>query len=178
MSFTAIPTDELIRAISALRCSSLPELSAQADSLEALIADQSAPYRDPRSGELSYSSDGDSWHNEDLGEFLRSNDELKAGSVVFRGVIHYQDPASFVDHHRLLTSMGENATSSDAGEWVDGWPNAGDQAEAELNALLEAWARKNCRPDFYLVVFSEAYTLTEDDLLHKTETGTPSPVLS
>lgn len=122
------------------------------------------PYSDPRNGDETFSANGEDWHNYDLLDLLSDRPDLKAGDTVFRAIKHYQDPASFVDHEALISSMNENAGSSDTGEWVDSWPEPGEEAETELTDLLEAWARRHCAPDFHLVRDVTEYTLTAEDL--------------
>jgi hypothetical protein len=174
MSYTVIPNEELLRTIKVLRYGSHPQPSPHADHLESLMANHSQPYTDPRSGYWTYSIDGEYWHNEDLGEFLRNNPELKAGDLVYRGVIAYQDPASFIDPQVLLGSMNENASATGAGEWVDRWPSPPNEATEELVELLSAWARKHCSPNFYLIPVHDTYALTVDDILCR-ESAVPVP---
>lgn len=133
------------------------------------IAEPAAPYADPRNGADTWSANGEDWHNiGTVAELIRESqsdlEPLAEGDVVFVGQIRYQDPASFVDRDAVLTSMNENAGASDAGEWVDGYPNSSQTSDQELTDLLEAWARKNCRPDFYLVDNPREYTITAADI--------------
>ncbi|MDP5705941.1 dATP/dGTP pyrophosphohydrolase domain-containing protein [Pseudomonas aeruginosa] len=121
-------------------------------------------YSDPRSGEITWSANGEDWHNEDLSELITSYDELQAGSTVYFGTKRYLDPAGFVDPDSLISSMNDNASCSDAGEWVDDWPQASKEAMADLGSFLRGWARANCPPDFYLVDGVTSYTLTEADI--------------
>lgn len=121
-------------------------------------------YSDPRSGEITWSANGEDWHNEDLSELITSNDELQAGSTVYCGTKRYLDPAGFVDPDSLISSMNDNASCSDAGEWVDDWPQASKEAMADLESFLRGWARANCPPDFHLVDGVTSYTLTEADI--------------
>ncbi|UXJ54858.1 DUF550 domain-containing protein [Pseudomonas citronellolis] len=123
-----------------------------------------AAYSDPRSGEITWSANGEDWHNEDLSELITSNDELQAGSTVYFGTKRYLDPADFVDPDSLISSMNDNASCSDAGEWVDDWPQASKEAMADLGSFLRGWARANCPPDFHLVDGVTSYTLTEADI--------------
>lgn len=123
-----------------------------------------AAYIDPRSGEITWSANGEDWHNEDLSELITSYDELQAGSTVYFGTKRYLDPAGFVDPDSLISSMNDNASCSDAGEWVDDWPQASKEAMANLGSFLRGWARANCPSDFYLVDGVTSYTLTEADI--------------
>jgi hypothetical protein len=127
------------------------------------------PYADPRNGAETWSANGEDWHNiSSLDDLIRESADdltpLKAGYTVCVGSIHYQDPAGFTDPNAVLDGMQEVARQSDAGEWVDDYPNPGDVAHAELSDLLESWARKHCRPDFYLVKEVREYTITAEDM--------------
>ncbi len=127
------------------------------------------PYRDPRTGAETWSANGEDWHNySSIEELIRESEhdfiDLEVGSEVYVGIAHYYDPATFVDHESLIQGMNDNAAQSDAGEWVDAWPEPGKDAEAELKAMLEAWARRHCAPDFYVVQNVRTYIITAEDI--------------
>lgn len=127
------------------------------------------PYSDFRTGEATWSANGEDWHNiESVEDLIRETEpdlcSLEPGSVVYIGTKRYHDPAEFIDLPFLMEHMGDNARQSDAGEWVDGWPNPSEQAKDELKALLDTWARRHCPPDFYLVENTRPYTITVEDM--------------
>lgn len=156
------------------------QVSALGDEVERLRgaggAEPGTPYSDPRNGAETWSANGEDWHNiGGIAELIRESaddlESLKEGDEVFVGSIFYQDPAGFVDHQELLERMNESAGCSDAGEWVDSWPEPGKPAEDELKALLNGWARRHCAPDFYLVQNVRIYTITAEDLACANDTS-------
>ncbi|HHH9443046.1 TPA: hypothetical protein ACP32N_005034 [Pseudomonas aeruginosa] len=112
-------------------------------------------YQDPRDGEVVWSTNDEDWRDQTLPEVLKANKHLQVGSIVFRGVKAYPDPASYIpDVDDLLMHMQEEAEGSDCGECADGYPDVSEEAKAELAQLLEplqAWARRHCAPGFYLI---------------------------
>lgn len=127
------------------------------------------PYHDPRTGEATWSANGEDWHNiESVEDLIRETEHdlcsLEPGSVVYVGTKRYHDPAQFIDVPFLLEHMADNARQSGAGEWVGDWPNPGEQAQAELQQLLSTWARRHCPPDFYLVENTRPYTIAAEDM--------------
>ncbi len=142
-------------------------LIAAVRTLASAVIPNDEPYVDPRNGELTYSANGDDWHA--IGSIVELADDdgdgnIVVGSEVYMGRIHYPDPAEFVDHEAVLSSMGDNAGQSDAGEWADDWPHPSEEAVAELKHLLDSWARRHCAPGFYLVKGSAKHIVTAEDL--------------
>ncbi|MCY1287181.1 hypothetical protein D9M70_361680 [compost metagenome] len=135
-----------------------------------------AEYSDPRNGAETWSANAEDWHNYgSVDELIRETASdvitFSAGDIVYVGTKKYSDPASFLDHQHVLEHMGEMAGDSDAGEWADGYPQAGEAAEAELDILLSNWARRHCTPEFYLVENVRTYTLTAEDIANAAQEG-------
>lgn len=115
--------------------------------------------------------DGD-WNHDSLADLIRENTEhdgtcaIQVGTIVWRGLKKFDDPADFVPGaDDIINTMANNAASSDGGEFADDYPNVTEEAQAELNEYLIAWARKHAPvTGFYGVVDIELYTVTSDDL--------------
>ena len=109
------------------------------------------------------------WNNDSLGELIdNSNGELEVGQEVYVGERRYPDPASFIDAERVRLEieehMGDNSHANGFAEVCDGYPKVSDDAKAELESFLSAWARKHCQPRFYGVENVKPYTLTAEDV--------------
>jgi hypothetical protein len=93
---------------------------------------------------------------------------MAIGDTIYRGTECKDDPAGFLPNASQITEiMWDNAASSDAGEWVDGYPSVDRPALIDLEAALEplkAWARKYCQPDFFTVKDIVQYTVTAEDV--------------
>lgn len=138
-----------------------------------------------RKTDQAWSVDGKdgSWDYSGLGELIRDNfgsaeegtsfgpglgTGLKVGDAVHTGIFLKADPASFLpDVDELLNHMFEAAAGSDAGEWVDNYPDIDDKAEAALEQVLEplkAWAREFCQPNFFTIEKMTVHAITEEDV--------------
>ncbi|MQT36274.1 hypothetical protein [Pseudomonas helleri] len=141
-------------------------------------------YEAPVTGE-KWSLDGEngSWDYDNLNDLLKDNyghdsdgdghpasyrAGLYEGGTVYRGIVCKDDPARFLpDADDVTERMYENACDSDAGEWVDAYPDLSKAAEAELQialAPLKAWARKHCQPDFFTIKDITPHTVTAEDV--------------
>lgn len=93
---------------------------------------------------------------------------LGIGDTIYRAIEHKDDPAGFLpDAGQITEIMWDNAVSSDAGEWVDAYPELDEEAAAALAEALEplkAWARKHCQPDFFTVKDIATHELTAEDV--------------
>lgn len=131
----------------------------------------------------SLTGDNGSWDYDSLGELLKDNyghdsdgdghpasyrPGLYEGDTVYRGIECKDDPAHFLpDANDVTERMYENACGSDAGDWVDAYPDLSKAAEAELQialAPLKAWARKHCQPDFFTIKGITPHTVTAEDV--------------
>lgn len=118
------------------------------------------------------------WNFDSLAEMIKSDygtdtdaptgDGLKIGDTVFVGVKCYSDPADFVpDADDVANHMYEAASSSDAGEWADNYPDLSPEALAALQLALEPlqeWARKHAQPSFFTVEKVQHRELTAEDV--------------
>ncbi|MBK3479896.1 hypothetical protein JJD66_27835 [Pseudomonas sp. MF6751] len=132
-----------------------------------------------------WSLDGEngSWDYDSLDELIKDNyghdsdgdghpasyrPGLYEGGTVYRGTVCKDDPARFLpDADDVTERMYENACDSDAGEWVDAYPDLSKAAEAELQialAPLKAWARRHCQPDFFTIKHITAHIVTDEDV--------------
>ena len=116
----------------------------------------------------AYSTDGldGNWTDDSLYRVIADN-ELVAGSEIFRGVLNRPDPSSFLpDKDDILNHMANQAYDGHS-EWCDNYPDVNEAAEAELLIALEplkAWAEKHCGVNFYTVEKIEQYTVTREDV--------------
>lgn len=141
----------------------------------------------PSTGEKwSLSGKNGSWDYGSLAELIKDNyghgrdsagpmgcdDDVVVGSTVYRAIECKADPAVFLpDASQITETMFDNAASSDAGEWVDNYPDLDDAAKASLEGSLlplKHWARTHCQPDFFTVKDITSYTITADDVGLKT----------
>ena len=141
-------------------------------------------YEAPKTGDKwSLTGDNGSWDYDNLEDLLKDNyghdsdgdghpasyrPGLYEGDTVYRGIECKDDPARFLpDANDVTERMYENACDSDAGEWVDAYPDLSKAAEAELDIALtplKAWARKHCQPDFFTIKDSTPHTVTAEDV--------------
>lgn len=118
-----------------------------------------------------------SWDYPSLAELLKehyghvSDDNgsgLFVGSTLYRAIVCKDDPAQFLpDADKITEHMWDMACMSDAGEWVDGYPELkteGAQALDKALAPLKKWARQYCQPDFFTVKDVTPHELTEEDV--------------
>lgn len=110
-----------------------------------------------------WSLDGEHFQYDSIEDLIDCNDHLGAGDEVYRGEQVYTDPAIWVDADDVIENLSCRA-SDVAGEYADDYPDISEEAKAELQTLLEEWARKHAQPSFYLVKKVTEYTLTEEDL--------------
>lgn len=137
----------------------------------------------PATGERwSLNGENGAWDYNTLAELLKDNyghsrdsagpmgcaDDLVIGSTVYRATECKDDPAVFLpDASDLAETIYDNAASSDAGEWVDNYPDLDDAAKAGLEEALlplKHWARAHCQPDFFTVKDITPYTITAEDV--------------
>ena len=146
-------------------------------SLKDMIARPTAPQE-----KWSLNGENGAWDYDSLAELIKDNyghgrdsagpmggdDDVVIGSTVYRAIEHKDDPAGFLpDAGQITEIMFDNAASSDAGEWVDAYPELDDEATAALAKALEplkAWARKHCQPKFFTVKDITQHTVTAEDV--------------
>lgn len=149
-----------------------------------IAAANSVPaYEAPATGEKwSLNGDNGSWDYDSLADLIKDHyghsrdsagpmgcdEDLNVGSTVYRAIECKDDPAGFLpDASDITEHMYEQASSSDAGEWADQYPDLDDEAKEDLEKALEplkAWARKHCQPDFFTVQDILPYTITPEDV--------------
>ncbi|WP_256590458.1 hypothetical protein [Pseudomonas sp. Irchel 3A18] len=138
-----------------------------------------------RKGEQYWSLNGDdgSWDYPSLMALVRDNfgsaaegtsfgpglgNGLKVGDTVKVGGVCKADPAGFLpDADSIADHMFEEAVGSDAGEWVDNYPDLNEQARAALEKALEplmAWAREYCEPQFFTIEGISDHIITAEDV--------------
>jgi hypothetical protein len=110
-----------------------------------------------------WSTDNETFNYESLDDLLASNDELVAGDTIYVGEPIGPSTTQLCDAEDVLDVMRDRAYDL-AGEHADGYPDVTEEAEDELNALLEAWMNKHCLPHFYTVRDVRPYILTEEDV--------------
>lgn len=107
----------------------------------------------------------DNWSNDSLASVVSDND-LKAGDVIQRGVTSKSTASSFLpDIDDVVNHMANQASSES--EFADHFPDLTDKQQDELDTLMEpmrAWVDKNCDVRFYEVSKIEPYTITDADV--------------
>jgi len=77
---------------------------------------------------------------------------------------HYPTPEEYMpDADDIIESMSRNADDA-AGEFAEDFPSVSDEAKAELNALLKAWARKHVEVKFWVGTGDAEEIEPEEDL--------------
>jgi len=108
----------------------------------------------------------DNWSNDSLASIVSDND-LKAGDVIQRGVTSKSAASSFLpDIDDVVNHMANQASSES--EFADHFPDLTDAQQDELDTLMEpmrAWVDKNCDVRFYEVSKIEPYTITDADVV-------------
>ena len=73
-------------------------------------------------------------------------------------------PSDIADASRVYMDMIDSA-SDFGGEHADGYPNASDEALAELQTMLEGWLEKHAGPpSFWRAINIREYILTQADI--------------
>jgi hypothetical protein len=110
-----------------------------------------------------WSRDEEHFSYETLGELLDCNDDLEVGDTVYTGNGITPDPAEWVDADDVIEQLACRAYD-ESGEFAEDYPEVSEEAKAELDELLAAWARKHCTPTFYLINNVREYEITAEDL--------------
>ena len=110
-----------------------------------------------------WSRDGQTFNYDNLGELLDCNDDVQEGDVVHVGIGVTPDPAEWVDADDVIEQLSCRA-SDGCGEISDDYPDVTKEAKAELQDVLEAWARKHCTPTFYMIEDAREYIVTAEDV--------------
>lgn len=112
------------------------------------------------------SRESEQWHSDSLASFVSDN-EIAAGTEVFRGVIDRPKASSFmVEADDVINHMANQAYDNNS-EYADNFPDLKPEHEEELKALLvplEKWADERCDVNFYTVEQIEPYIVTADDV--------------
>lgn len=117
----------------------------------------------PKTADQRWSRDGESYNYDSLGELLDCNDDTQEGDVVHVGTAVVPDPAQWVDADDIIENLSCRADDT-CGEFAEDYPEVSKEAKAELQDVLEAWARKHCTPTFYTIEDDSEYIVTADDV--------------
>lgn len=115
------------------------------------------------SADERWSRDGQMFNYDTLGELLDSNDDVQEGDIVHVGTANVPDPAEWVDADDILENLACRADDN-CGELAEDYPEVSKEAKAELQDVLEAWARKYCTPTFWLIENDREYIITAEDV--------------
>ncbi|WP_219096252.1 hypothetical protein [Pseudomonas sp. UMAB-40] len=111
--------------------------------------------------------EADVWVDDSLAAYL-SDGEALVGTVIARAIIERPQASHFLpDADKIIEVMAEEAQGSDYSEFADDFPTVSDEAQKELEALLEplkAWADRHCSVSFFSVTQPEPYTVTATDI--------------
>jgi len=110
-----------------------------------------------------WSRDEENYSYDSLDELLATHDDLAEGDTVHFGKGETPDAGSWVDADDIIENLACRA-GDDCGEFADDYPDVSKEAKEELQALLEAWARKHCTPTFYMIKDPQPYEITADDI--------------
>lgn len=146
----------------------------------------------PANEKWSIDGKNGSWDYNSLADLIRDNygsasdgtsfghglgSGLAIGDTIYRGAECKDDPSGFLpDANQITEIMCDNAASSDAGEWAEGYPSVDKAALIDLDAALEplrVWARKYCQPDFFTVKNISKYAVTAEDVRNVDRQATP-----
>lgn len=105
-----------------------------------------------RDGDEKWSVDAEVFNYDSLEELLGAEGHLQAGDVVYRGVASRPAPANLARRSAgiVIEHIGELAYE-EFGELADEYPRVNDEAEAELQGLIEQWATKHCPIEFFVI---------------------------
>lgn len=74
-----------------------------------------------------------------------------SGEAFAIGECDEHEPGAFMpDADEIIELIGERAHDN-CGECAEGYPDIGPAARVELQALLDAWAKQHCVPQFWSV---------------------------
>lgn len=112
-----------------------------------------------------WSDNGSEFYYSSLGELIDCHhDDLSPGSIVYRGEPVTPDPTVWFDADDLIERLAERAFDEHH-EFAEGWPpEIAKEVKDELNAFIDAWVEKHCKPTFYGVENVKPYTITAEDL--------------
>lgn len=116
--------------------------------------------------EIYWSIDNSNFSYYDIDDLLNSNDHLIPGDVIFFGYKSNTYPSQFFDVHNLIEDMG-NSAYDEFDELADDFPNMSKEKIKELNSLISNWLDHNVHINFFKIVNSEKYIITEQDVSNK-----------
>ena len=121
-----------------------------------------------------WSRDEEHFSYETLGELLDCNDDLQVGDTVYTGNGVTPDPAEWVDADDVIEQLACRAYD-ECGEFAETYPEVSKEATAELQTLLETWARKYCTPTWYMVKNVREHEITFEDIEAEAKPDSASP---
>lgn len=153
------PTNAVMQRIYMLRHAATQILAQQA-AVELAAAQPAIEYA------YATAHESEQWHSDSLASFVSDN-EIAAGTEVFRGVVDRPKASSFmVDSDDIINHMANQAYDNNS-EYADNFPDLKPEQEEELKGLLaplQEWADKSCDVNFYTVEQIEPYIVTPDDV--------------
>jgi hypothetical protein len=111
----------------------------------------------------AWSANDDDYNCIELSDLLNNNDYLSAGDTVYVGRYRKYKPSDLFNVEWVIEQF-ENAAWDLGGEYAESvLDNVDAAAEKELEDMLEAWIAKYLKIDFYQVIDTKPYVLTEED---------------
>jgi hypothetical protein len=65
------------------------------------------------------------------------------------------------DVNDIIEGMRERALDNEAPECAEEWPDVSDEGKQKLEDLLAAWARKHCKPIWYICIGTAEHIVPE-----------------
>lgn len=118
-----------------------------------------------------WSLDDDYFKYESLLDLIDSNiGDLDIGDTVYFGDKAIPEADDLFNTDIIIEHMGEYAHHI-AGELAKGFPTITKEAIVELDNLISAWIQRHAVINFFTVLNSKQYVLTEQDLTEKLTRG-------
>jgi len=111
---------------------------------------------------IVWSANGEDFREDSLGELLDNNDDLEPGRTVYFGNAVPPTNEYLCDASDILETIGNRAYDF-GGEYAEDFPDATQDAIAELETFIAGWITKNCPPTFYQVEKIQQRMLTAED---------------
>lgn len=110
-----------------------------------------------------YSSDEENFNSEDFGDFLALND-FEIGSTYWKADAIEVSHCDFLSVNSILETADERLYE-EVGEVADNdYSDVSDEARAELQSLIEAWAAKHINLHYWKVRNVKECRITAEDL--------------
>lgn len=111
-----------------------------------------------------WSANDEDFNSVCLSDLLNDNPELKVGDVVWKAEAKRATVSNLINVDDILDLLADRAYDI-GGEWSEDWiSDVKGGHRKSLEEVLEKWSKELPEINFYLVVKSQEYILTEEDL--------------